>query len=302
MGWGGKSREGWRPQAGPSGWGGASAAGSWRGPRRWEWEEMGADPREGGGGAGKRLTAWPGVGLGLGLGRGSVGETPRHKKGGEEGRTAGQLDGRMGRAKGAAPKGKIWQLGCEPSLQGKTLVAFHCGGLSFHICGFLVLRRLHRQSSRGGSSPQETPVMDWGGGIRGLGEGWWRRLQKKQPGREGLLWKESRGGAKERPPFLGWGLGGPRAPGHSAQRGLSIFPVPTRSGPLPHVYVLPKIFSLQLVSSGPAPPHHQLGGRMLRVRARDPTGPAVWGLPAGEGVRGNGGGLEWATMLPKPLA
>lgn len=51
---------------------------------------------------------------------------------------------------------------------------------------------------------------------------------------------------EEGPPFSGGSaeVVGPWQRALSAQRGLSGLLKPTRPGPLPHVYVLPKIFSL----------------------------------------------------------
>lgn len=218
---------------------------------------MGADPRDAGEGAGNRLTAWPGVGLGRGLGRGSVGETPRRKKGGEGGRMAGQLDGRMGRAKGTAPKGKIGQLVCGPSLQGETLVAFHRGGLSFHICGFLVPRRLYRQSSRGGSSPQETPVRDCGRRDQRAGRGLVAKAPEKTA-REGGSALERKPWWGRGPHFWGGGLRGPRAPGHCSTGRVKH---PPTSHPLwaPPSCLRPpqNIQPPAGLHSGPVPPHLQ---------------------------------------------
>lgn len=170
---------------------------------------MGAEPWEGAGGTGKRLTARPRVGLGR-SGSGSVGATPRPGNGGERGAAAaGRQDGR---AKGAAPKGDICQLVWSPVFQATPRGAFHCGGLSFHPFGFLVLRPLSPAASSGPSSPEATPVTGWGGWERDGGKApekkdWGGRVCPKKK-------KKAKGGTKASPPFPGVGAGRADGKGH----------------------------------------------------------------------------------------
>lgn len=140
---------------------------------------------------------------------------------------------------------------------------------------------------------------------------------------------------EEGPPFSGGSaeVVGPWQRALSAQRGLSGLLKPTRPGPLPHVYVLPKIFSLQPASIPPLPP--RFGPRMVwmgearRESWSRPCSPAAgprtgadpaptsdranlgrpwkqWGRVGGEGrargTQGAGDGVCRATLRPPTSA